>query len=94
MKGPLKEKLSTILGGPGKLQSCINTLKLSNNPISPCGGGNQIVEHFLFGHESLGKERIVFQHSVQEEGCSGPIPKDSNYRSIKNHQCLQAFHLE
>ena len=70
----LSPKLTTIMTGHGNIRSYLHRLKIIGSPECPCNYGIQTVDHLIFEHIKLKKEREVLKTSVIKAG-SWPVNK-------------------
>jgi len=57
MKLQLTQNFTAIVSGQGKTRDYLYRLKIIEEPMCPCGKGDQTIDHLIYACERLKKER-------------------------------------
>ena len=57
MKLQLKQNFTAIVSGHGKTRDYLHRFKIMEEPMCPCGKGDQRTDHIIYACERLTKER-------------------------------------
>jgi hypothetical protein len=81
LKIPGTPKFTAIVTGHGLTKSYIHRFNLINNPLCPCGVGDQSSEHLINDCKILALERNILKQQIKTRGGTWP-PTNSDLIEI------------
>jgi hypothetical protein len=75
LKIPITPEFTAIVTGHGLTKSYLYRFDLINNPLVPCGAGDQSSEHLIYDCKILAMERDILKQQIKTRGGTWPATK-------------------